>query len=260
MLDKKIINFWNGNKSSVRQDYELALLEILLNLSPLQGSIIANDTTDYSNAVDEGHIFNHHADILVTVDGNKKFYNKPLIKLEKPICKGLLGQRVLIIRKQDQIQFNNITPTKLKKKIAGIPATWADADLFRFNGYNVLEQGSLEDIFLLLKQQKCDYISLGANEVQGLFDELGAVGELVIETSSLLYYPFPLVFYVHPAQEELANHLELALKESEVTGILDKLFQQHYGDVINALNINNRSVLLLQNPYLSEDQHYSPSW
>ncbi len=41
------------------------------------------------------------------------------------------------------------TETQLKAMVAGIPATWADADLLRQNGYQVLEKGSLEQMFLL---------------------------------------------------------------------------------------------------------------
>jgi ABC-type amino acid transport substrate-binding protein len=252
MRDKKTINFWNGNKSSARQDYELALLQMLLNLSSLQKINIVNDTTDYPKAEDESNVFDH-TDILVTVAGNKKFHKKSFIKVDKPLCKGLLGQRVLIIRQQDQAQFNNITPRDLKEKVAGIPATWVDADLFRSNDYNVLEQGSLCDMFQMLKQGKCDYISLGANEVQGVFDELGTVGELAIETSLLLYYPFPLIFYIHPAKKELAKNIESALQQAQQTDFLDQLFNQHYGDVMSALNIKKRHLLILKNPNVPEN-------
>jgi hypothetical protein len=259
MLDGQTINFWNGNKSPARQDYELALLQMLLNISSAQEVNIVNDTTDYPKAEDEGDVFKHHTDILVTVAGNKKFHQKALIKLDKPICKGLLGQRVLIIRQQDQAQFSNITPTNLKQKIAGIPATWVDADLFRANGYKVLEQGSLDSVFDLLKQGKCDYVSLGANEVKGLFDEFGSIGGLAIETSLLLYYPFPLVFYVHPEKQQLAKDLESGLQQAELSGAWSQLYERHYGDLVNALNIKNRRVLILENPNLPENlQHDSP--
>jgi ABC-type amino acid transport substrate-binding protein len=252
MLDEETINFWNGNKSLARQDYELALLQMLLSLSSSQEINVVNDTTDYPKAEDEGNVFDH-TDVLVTVAGNKKFHKKSFIMVDKSICKGLLGQRVLIIRQQDQAQFNNITPLELKKKVAGIPATWVDADLFRSNGYKVFEQGSLHDMFQMLKQGKCDYISLGANEAQGVFNELGTVGELTIETGLLLYYPFPLVFYVHPEKKQLAKKLQSALQQAERTDIWQQLFNQHYGDMINMLNIKERRLLRLKNPNLPKN-------
>lgn len=248
MRDKQTINFWNGNKSSTRQVYELALLEMLLSATPLSQKTVENDLTNYPSAEDEGNVFTHQTDILVTVAGNKKFHNKPLIVVKKPICKGLLGQRVLIIRRQEQTEFTQITEQQLKLKTAGIPATWVDADLFRINGYKVLEEGSLAFIFAQLKEKKCDYISLGVSEAQSLLDEFDSTGECTIEQSLLISYPLPLVFYLHPAQKKLAVQLDLALQNLQVNADWQRLFELHYGQVISALKVEQRRRIQLKNP------------
>ena len=103
-----MINFWNGNKSPARQAYELELLQTILNTQSLPANLITNDVTNYPNAEDEGDIFNQGADLLVTVAGNKKFDGKASIKLKQPLCRGLLGYRILIIRQQDKNKFTNI--------------------------------------------------------------------------------------------------------------------------------------------------------
>tara|TARA_R110001583_G_scaffold1583_4_gene12354 strand:- start:6648 stop:7436 length:789 start_codon:yes stop_codon:yes gene_type:complete len=259
MRDKQTISFWNGNKSPVRQAYELALLKMLLAATNQQNSTLINDTTDYPKAEDEGNVFAHQTDILITVAGNKKFHNKPLISIKKPICKGLLGQRVLIIRTQDQAKFAQITATQLKHKIAGIPATWVDADLFRLNGYKVLEEGSLAFIFKQLKDKKCDYISLGIYEAQSLLDEYDHRGEFSIEQSLFIVYPLPLVFYIHPDQKQLATQLESVLQSLEVNADWEQLFELHYGQIINALNIKERRQLTLKNPNIPRGLQILPT-
>ncbi|WP_413700277.1 hypothetical protein ACLKMH_24140 [Psychromonas sp. KJ10-10] len=262
MIDKQTINFWNGNKSPARQAYELALLELLLANTNLRNSKVSNDLTDHPKAEDEGNVFEHQTDILVTVAGNKKFHHKPLISLKTPICKGLLGQRVLIIRKQDQTQFTTMTTNELKQKIAGIPATWVDADLFRLNGFKVLEEGSLAHMFQQLKDKKCDYVSLGVNEAQSLLNEYNNgfdnSGDLSIEDSLLISYPLPLVFYVHPERQDLAEQLKLALQDLQVNADWENLFELHYGQFIRSLNVKNRRQISLKNPNIPKELQALP--
>lgn len=259
MIDKQTINFWNGNKSPARQAYELDLLKLLLASSKLQNSTVINDLTDYPKAEDEGSVFEHQTDILVTVAGNKKFHHKPLINLDTPICKGLLGKRVLIIRKQEQIHFTPLTANDLQQKIAGIPATWVDADLFRLNGFKVLEEGSLAHMFQQLKNKNCDYISLGVNEAQSLLDEYDKTGDLSIEQNLLILYPLPLVFYIHPERQALADQLKLALQNLQVNANWENLFELHYGQTINALNIKQRRSLTLKNPNIPKGLQILPT-
>ncbi|NOH98142.1 ABC transporter substrate-binding protein [Vibrio sp. 99-70-13A1] len=246
-----MFNFWNGNKSNKRQHYELELLHNLLNWNSNEPVTIHCDNTDFPRAQDEGNIFNNEYDVLVTVAGNKKFANQPVIKLNSPICKGLLGHRILIIREQDQLLFNNISSSKLKSLTAGIPATWADAELFRSNGYRVLEQGTLSDTLKLLSDKKCDYVSLGANEVESIFQEhTKYLQGLVIEKSISLYYPLPLVLYVHPEKMQLAQLLDEKLHDYILSGRFEALFNQHFGDVVSSIKLRNRKTINLSNTNL----------
>ncbi|GEA51243.1 hypothetical protein VIN01S_20470 [Vibrio inusitatus NBRC 102082] len=212
---------------------------------------VTNDLTDYPDAKDEGNIFNLGADALVTVAGNTKFEQHAFLSVGQPLCMGLLGHRILIIRRQDVVTFSDITEENLKALKAGIPATWADADLFRSNGYQVFEQGSLDTIFADLQLGLCDYVALGANEVQAIYHEFAEQFEgLVIESSMMLYYPFPLVFYVHPQKEQLATEIKNGLELSRNNGALRVLFDKHYGQVVTDMNLRSRRQLELNNPLL----------
>ncbi|CAK3458880.1 ABC transporter substrate-binding protein [Vibrio crassostreae] len=224
-----MFNFWNGNKSGKRQHYELELIHSLLNWDPNEPIVVHSDNTDFPRAEDEGNIFRKNYDVLVTVAGN----------------------RILIIREQEQPTFHNINSNKLKSLIAGIPATWADAELFRANGYRVLEQGTLPEILKLLSDKKCDYVSLGANEVESIYQEhTYSLNGLVIEKSIMLYYPLPLVFYVHPDKAQLAQLLEDKLQDYKLSGDFELLFNQHFGDVVRSIGLEHRKAINLVNKEL----------
>ncbi|WP_412972901.1 hypothetical protein [Glaciecola sp. MF2-115] len=243
------IKFWNGNKSAARQSYELELLSHCL------PSEIEVDNTDYPSAEDEGNIFTTGCDVLVTVAGNVKFSNKDKIVINQPICKGLLGYRLLIIRRSSSYKFESLSSKEQLQELSiGIPATWADAELFRLNDYKVVEQGRLDDLFLRLQNKQFDYLALGANEIESLYTQLAEpLGTLAIQSSILLYYPLPLIFYVNPKRHELAEKLKLGLNELIQSGKHQTLFDKHHGDVVERLNLSSRKLITLTNPHLPQE-------
>jgi hypothetical protein len=251
------VYFWNGNKSPARQSYETALLQACLKATDAEYSSVnvCIDNTDYPNADDEANIFANGADVLVTVAGNVKFQNKPRIVISQPLTKGLLGYRLLLVRDQSLSKFAQIKqPQQLQQLSVGIPETWADAELFRYNRYKVIEQGNLDNLFLLLKNGTFDYVALGVNEIEEIFKHRAVpIGGISIEPSLMLYYPFPLVFYVNPCNPVLAQRIEKGLKLIAINGEHETLFSHHHGDVAQRLNLRNRNTLSLTNPMLPPD-------
>ena len=248
------IVFWNGNKSPTRQIYETALLKACLKATnheyaPVK---IRVDNTDYPNAEDEANIFASGADILVTVAGNIKFKDKQKLVIPQPLTKGLLGYRLLLVRDESLTKFAQInTPQQLQTLSIGIPETWADAALFRHNRYKVIEQGTLDDVFLLLKKGVFDYVALGVNEIEEIFEHrIAPLGGISIEPSLMLYYAFPLVFYVHARNNILAERIDKGLKLIIANGEHDMLFSDYHGDVAQRLNLQNRNTFTLTNPML----------
>ena len=249
------ITFWNGNKSTARKAYETELLEACLKAGGgPESSQLHIDDTDYPSAEDEGNIFAKGADILVTVAGNVKFKDRPKIVIEQPLAKGLLGYRLLIVREELLPKFRKTDSFDLLRNLSiGIPETWADAELFRQNGFRVVEKGGFQDLFKLLKAGEFDYTALGVNEIEAVFKEqVQPLGGMCIEPSILIIYPFPLVFYVHPELPALAERVESGLRKIKSSGDFDRLFGKHHGDIVKRLNLRRRQRLELVNPALPE--------
>lgn len=246
------INFWNGNKSKVRQQHELAVLNEIKKCIGSHWSITHN-TTDYSRAEDEAAIFQLGADLLTSVAGNIKLSRYTQYSIPQPICGNMLGCRLLVINRANSNLFKEIADRDLKRKIAGIPATWADAQLLRCNGFSVLEKGSLADMFEMLRQGLCDYIPLGINEVQSLFDSHSHDEDtLSIENSIMLYYALPIVFYVHPKNAKLKESIAFGIELIQQNGMLHQLYEQHYGTTIRLMKPENRRLFQLINPNLGQ--------
>ena len=145
------IKLWNGNKTQSRQQYEREVLESVLNATVASYGQwqLQEDLTDYPLAADEASVFRSKGfDIFGTVAGNAKLADEKKTLIPLPLMKGLLGYRILIIRAEDKAKFAAIkSAQQLQKLRMGIPKTWADAELFRHNGYQVEEEGSFDDLF-----------------------------------------------------------------------------------------------------------------
>jgi hypothetical protein len=248
------INFWNGNKSASRQTYELELLEACLaSTQHTYGqSSLTVDSTDYATAAEEGAVFEQGTDILVTVAGNTKFEGKNKIAIHKPLTKGLLGFRLLMVRSESLSKFEKMTQiAELKRASFGVPETWADAEMFRQNDCNVIEKGSYDDMFTQLKDGLYDYVTLGANEIEEAYaTRVSPEDDIHIEPTALIYYPFPLVFYVNADKPELAEKVAHGLNLVDENGQHNALFEKHHGNVVKRLNLKRRKIFSLINPML----------
>lgn len=259
------IKLWNGNKTQSRQQYEREVLETVLNATVASYGQwqLQEDLTDYPLAADEASVFRSKGfDIFGTVAGNAKLADEKKTLIPLPLMKGLLGYRILIIRAEDKAKFAAIkSAQQLQKLRMGIPKTWADAELFRHNGYQVEEKGSFDDLFERLENNEFDYVTFGANEVSGVFSERAAAsGKLVVESSLVVFYPFPLVFYVNPDNKILAERVTSGLQVISSNGVLDTIFKRYFAADLTAVNVPARTMISLKNPILpSEMADFKPA-
>ncbi|MDZ7777038.1 MAG: transporter substrate-binding domain-containing protein [Bacteroidales bacterium] len=175
--------------------------------------------------------------------------------ISKPLTKNLLGYRIPIIRAADSATFNSVTTEKdIQKLKHGIPSTWSDATIFRHNGYEVVEKGSFGDIFERLASGRFDYSAYGANEVMGVFENRASKQEgLMIDNNTILFYPFPLVFYINPEMPGLAKRIEQGLQVIHESGTLDAIFNDYYGNITEELELDQRRIFILHNPLIPDE-------
>ncbi len=253
-MAQQTVQFWNGNKTDARQHYELKMLDAALSASETAyGDYKINtDNTELTSEEESAVFRNTETDVFVTVAGNPKLKSEEKIIVTQPLMKGLIGYRLLIVREQDLDKFAAIQSVDAFKQLSiGIPQGWADADLFRHNGYDVVEGGTFDEIFDRLANKEFDYVALGANEIEKAFENRAETYDLfAIEPSTLVYYPFTLVFYVDPSKPELAERLRDGLQAIKQNGKAEQLFQEATGDLVERLGLTQRKTFYLNNPML----------
>ena len=247
------IAFWNGNKTPSRQVYELQVLQAALSAAGVKAGINSDERN--LSISEESSVFSQQLfDVFATVQGNPKLNGENKILIAKPIMKGLLGQRLLIIRQTDSAMFAAIKQTDEIKKIrSGIPTGWADVALFKANKYNTIEIGDFDTIFQHLVDNDFDYLALGANEIEQVYQQAGLekLG-LLIAPTLMIQYPFPVVFYVNPNNPQLAQQLNTGLDLIIKNGSLKAMFDKHFGHLYRRLHLSDRTSFKLKNPLILE--------
>lgn len=250
------IKLWSGNRTYIRQDYERMVLKAALEVTEKEYGLwkIEENSADLPGDAESKVFSEKNYDLFVTIAGNQKFKNQEVFVIEKPLAKNLLGHRIPIINKKVSNQFHSeAAASDLKKLVHGIPETWSDVQIFEQNGYSVLEKGNLDGLFKRLSNEEFDYTAFGANEVLSVFQKRASkFDNLEIANGVLLYYPFPMVFYVNPNQKELADRLDMGLERIDKNGVQDSIFNSFYGTLIEDLKLNKRKIFKLENPFIPE--------
>ncbi len=255
--DTTVVDLWNGNRSMARQVYERQVLEAVLQSTESEfGCWKLEENLDEYPGEEEALVFSEKGhDLFVTIAGNQKFGEGDMLVIPELLTKNLLGYRIPIIREEDAALFEAITEKQeLQELEHGIPLAWSDAIIFRENGYSVVEEGDFDDIFDRLEAGVFDYSAYGANEVLGIYENRASRRDgLTIDQNILLFYQFPLVFYVNPELPELAERIGAGMQKIIASGELDAIFNEHYSDIVEQLNLDKRVLFVLDNPLIPEE-------
>lgn len=175
-----------------------------------------------------------------------------VIPVRVPLMKGLLGSRLLVIRKDAAGKFEQVkTIDDLKKNVRiGQGLDWPDTTIKSAAGLRVVTSSSYDTLFRMLKAGRFDAIALGANEID---EELARQHDpdLMVEKNLAIAYPAPVFFFVTPGKKELAERLGKGLRLMMEDGSFNAIFDKRWSKSLIANNLKNRQVFHLPNPLLS---------
>jgi ABC-type amino acid transport substrate-binding protein len=173
-----------------------------------------------------------------------------------PLYKGLLGNRIFIIHKDNQSKFDNIkTLEDLKKITIGQGKTWADTKILESNGLTVIKANKYESLFLMLDGGRFDAFSRGVHEPFGELANHPNLKDLTVEKNLMLVYRMPFYLFVAKGNKALARDLEAGLNAAIADGSFDEVFfgDPAVQDVLAKANMKNRRAFYLDNPTLSKE-------
>lgn len=179
-----------------------------------------------------------------------------------PILKNLLGFRVLLIRADSQPAFSRVRSLDdLRSFTIGQGLGWRDVGLFAHNRVPVVEVPEYEALFAMLSGKRFDAFSRGITEAPHEFAERSdAYPNMRIETDLLLYYPWPVYFFARRTDDgrALAHRIETGLRRLVDSGEFDALFHRYHAGAFRELNLPQRRLIVLDNPFLPPDAHGDP--
>lgn len=238
-----------------RSEYFVKLLEMALDKTATQ----LNDTRLEStiNKMKQGRAIHEltkgkSIDIVWTVTSIER--EKQLLPIRIPLLKGLLGYRVLIIRKEDRDKFSAVSSKEdLQAYIAGQGHDWPDTSILRANQIDVVTSPDYDGLFTMLQAGRFDVFPRGITEAwQEL--ELQNKPALIIEEHILLYYPSPIYFFVNRDNQLLADRIERGLKMAIEEGAFEQLFNSYHvhQKMFEIARLNQRKVIRLDNHLLPQ--------
>lgn len=182
-----------------------------------------------------------------------KELEETVLPVRIPLFKGLLGNRLLIIRKADEARFANVkTMADFRLLKAGQNRYWPDATILAANGLPVVTSYQYSNLYPMLEGGRFDYLALGAQEIG---EELAnhPDPELKVDSHILLQYRSPAYFFVSPQRPELAAAILAGLESMVSDGSFDEMFNRELKieQLYREAKFEQRVIIRLDTPDLS---------
>ncbi len=242
--------------------------------------VTADDSrTDFAKAVIELAMHEAHADYTIRESSDVMQRERALRELEHgrtinliwvsmsvhderrlrpiriPIYRGLIGYRVLLIRKDRQPDFDKInTLDQLKTMTGGQGFGWVDTGILRDAGLHI-ETSTYDSLFEMTQAGRIDYFPRGVVEAGLELQARHATDpDLVVERHLLLVYRSDFIFYTSKRDEQLAQTIEAGLRAAYRDGSYERLFRSfsYIRQALDEIRPGRRTVIYLDNPYLSQ--------
>ena len=249
-----ILWYRNYDNPAIRSLVELALdktseygsYELIRSEELSQGRVLRELANSDSRLVDI-------ANVATSAEREAYLNSVPL-----PVDGGLLGFRVCLVLPKNLPLFENINDLEGLQNSnirIGQGAHWPDTPILEANGIRVITHTRYEILFGMLRNERFECFARGISEV--MFDlEFNQADDLLVEPNLLLAYPMPSYLFVAPDDQEAAHRLQLGMERAIKDGSFATYLKTWFGRAVTELKLERRTVLTLENPFLSEESMY----
>lgn len=189
-------------------------------------------------------------DVLWTMTSQTR--ERDLLPVRIPLDMGLIGWRLLLIRRSDAARFGAIRQTAELQALDALQGhDWPDADILRANHYQVQTASDYAGMFKMLESGRVDYFPRAVFEV---WHEAAAFAQqgLMVAPGLALHYPSAFYFFVKKSNTALAAAIQRGLESMLADGSYVRLFHAYFGEMTARSTLGARRVFELRNPLLSD--------
>ncbi len=187
--------------------------------------------------------------------GTSRELEDQLEPIRIPMFKGLLGHRLLIIRKDDQAKFDRVNNIDDLRQIPlGQGTAWIDTKILEANGLKVVKTTKYQNLFFMVDGARFDAFPRAVFEPFSEVDKRPNLN-LTVEKHLMLVYKMDFYLFVSKNNKQLARDLELGLNRAIADGSFEKVFLSapSVQEAIANGNLKNRVVIPLNNPFNSKE-------
>lgn len=171
-----------------------------------------------------------------------------------PLFRGLLGYRVMLIRKGEQHRFNSIkTFDDLFSIKLGQGRYWTDTEIMEANGLKIIQTRSYDGLFHMLDGGRFDAFPRG---IQEPWAEIASRPDLslAVEENLILVYRMPFYLFFTKNNDSLAQKVETGLLKALNDGAYERYFLNDptVKEAMAKVDLKNRTYIHLNNPLLSD--------
>jgi hypothetical protein len=174
------------------------------------------------------------------------------LRVNFPFLKGLRGYRVLLAHSDLLPTLEKVsTIDEIRHLVAGLGIGWTDVNVFNANRLTTLTAPNHDDLWRMMNAKRFDYYPRGIAEIlPELNARTASYPAIKIEPSLVIYYPFPLFYYVRKGREDLHAKLSENLEALKKSGEFDALWLQAHKTLLKDLNFAGRKVIALKAQHL----------
>lgn len=243
------------DKIDPRKDYFINVLKLALSKTEIEYGpyqLVQSDIPMYQGR-QQISLTQNKIDVLWTGTSAKR--EDEMLPVKFPLMQGLIGFRTFVINKKNKELFESIKTTQeLKQLIAVQGHDWPDTDILKHNGFNVFSSTQYNNLFELMEKSKFDYFPRSILEAKGELEQINSAS-LLVDSKHLVIYSTAIYFFVDKKNKLLAKRLLIGLQKAKKDGSFDALLRNHkmHKKALDNLNIENRIIHYLDNPYVKED-------
>ena len=244
-----IINYPQTDvENDVRNEFPLALLELALQKTSvrfeLRPSIKPMQQARALKRLEE----NLDVNVVWTMTDVQR--EQQLLPIRIPITRGLIGWRVFVSHKNSAFlnaPIKSISDLLKFSPVQGI--AWPDTKILQANGFNVITARDYKEGTELINNKLADFYPRSVIEV---FKELENTysKDMRLREGLAVYYLSAMYFFTNKQNLTLSRLIETGLNRAIADGSYDVLFNEHFGEILNKLDIQNGLYFRLANPLL----------